>query len=85
MGFGVHLINGWILAFVYAAAFQSWRLATWWLGSSVGLVHVLVRVADSHAYAAWAPPAESAPVHVCTCDYLSFDELKHARPKRSSR
>ena len=41
VGFGVHLLNGWWLAFVYAAAFQSWRRATWWLGAAIGLVHGL--------------------------------------------
>jgi len=41
VGFGVHLLNGWVLAFVYAAAFQSWRLAAWWLGLGIGLVHGL--------------------------------------------
>ena len=41
VGFGVHLINGWWLALVYAAAFQSWRRATCWLGLGVGLVHGL--------------------------------------------
>ena len=38
VGFGVHVVNGWVLAFVYAAAFQSWRLAAWWRGLGVGLV-----------------------------------------------
>ena len=41
VGFGVHLLNGWWLACVYAAAFQSWRRATWWLGAAIGLVHGL--------------------------------------------
>ena len=41
VGFGVHLVNGWWLALVYAAAFQSWRRATWWLGALTGLVHGL--------------------------------------------
>src|SRR5688500_16322459 len=40
-GFGVHLVNGWLFAFVYAAAFQSWRRATWWIGASIGLIHAL--------------------------------------------
>lgn len=40
-GFGVHLVNGWLFACVYAAAFQSWRRATWWLGAATGLVHAL--------------------------------------------
>jgi uncharacterized membrane protein YagU involved in acid resistance len=41
VGFGVHLVNGWLLALLYAAAFQSWGLATWWLGLAVGLAHGL--------------------------------------------
>ena len=41
VGFGVHFVNGWVLAFVYVAAFQSWRLASWWAGIGVGLVHGL--------------------------------------------
>jgi hypothetical protein len=41
VGFGVHLVNGWWLALVYAAAFQSWRVATWWLGTLIGGVHGL--------------------------------------------
>ena len=41
VGFVVHLLNGWWLAFIYAGAFQSWRRATWWLGAAIGLVHGL--------------------------------------------
>ena len=41
VGFGLHLANGWLFAAVYAAVFQSWRRATWWLGALVGLVHAL--------------------------------------------
>jgi uncharacterized membrane protein YagU involved in acid resistance len=41
IGFFVHMMNGWIFASVYAAAFQSWRRATWWLGAGIGLVHAL--------------------------------------------
>ena len=43
VGFVVHVVNGWMFAFVYAAAFESWRRATWWLGAAIGLVHALVR------------------------------------------
>jgi len=39
VGFVVHLLNGWVFAFVYAAAFESWGRATWWLGGAIGLVH----------------------------------------------
>ena len=42
LGFGIHLINGWLFASLYAAAFQSWRRATWWLGAGMGLAHALV-------------------------------------------
>lgn len=38
-GFVLHVFNGWIFASIYAAAFQSWRRATWWLGALIGLVH----------------------------------------------
>ncbi len=41
VGFGVHLLNGWLFALLYAAAFRSWRRATWWLGAAIGLVHGL--------------------------------------------
>jgi uncharacterized membrane protein YagU involved in acid resistance len=41
VGFGVHLLNGWLFAGVYGAAFESWRRATWWLGAGIGLVHAL--------------------------------------------
>ena len=33
VGFGVHLVNGWLFALVYVAAFHAWRRATWWLGA----------------------------------------------------
>jgi uncharacterized membrane protein YagU involved in acid resistance len=41
VGFALHFLNGWLFASVYAAAFQSWRRSTWWLGASIGLVHAL--------------------------------------------
>jgi hypothetical protein len=41
VGFGMHLVNGWLFAFLYAAAFESWGRATWWLGAAIGLVHAL--------------------------------------------
>lgn len=47
LGFGVHLMNGWLFALLYALAFESWRRATWWVGAGIGLVHgvaVLVAV-----------------------------------------
>jgi len=41
IGFGAHVVNGWIFAIVYALAFESWGRATWWLGASIGAVHGL--------------------------------------------
>lgn len=39
VGFAVHFVNGLLFATLYAAAFESWRRATWWLGASIGLIH----------------------------------------------
>jgi len=39
IGFIVHVVNGWIFAIVYAAGFESWGRASWWLGTLIGLVH----------------------------------------------
>ena len=39
IGFFCHLLVGWLITIIYAAAFESWNLATWWLGMSIGLFH----------------------------------------------
>jgi hypothetical protein len=41
LGFFVHMINGWVFAAIYVAAFVSWGGATWWRGAAIGLVHAL--------------------------------------------
>jgi uncharacterized membrane protein YagU involved in acid resistance len=41
LGVVVHLLNGWGLAVIYAAAFEGQGAATWWLGALIGLVHGL--------------------------------------------
>jgi hypothetical protein len=41
VGFLFHLVNGWIFAFVYAAAFHAIGVASWWLGAMGGLLHGL--------------------------------------------
>lgn len=41
IGFGMHLLNGWLFATLYTAAFESWRRAGWWRGALIGLVHGL--------------------------------------------
>jgi hypothetical protein len=42
IGVGVHFLNGWVFALLYALIFESWRRATWWLGAGLGLFHGLV-------------------------------------------
>lgn len=39
IGFLMHLVNGWLFAALYAAAFQSWRGAGWRRGALIGGVH----------------------------------------------
>lgn len=39
IGFMVHLMMGWIFAFIYGAAFESSGLGTWWFGLAIGFVH----------------------------------------------
>lgn len=38
-GFGLHLLNGWIFAFVYVYAFITTGITTWWFGMLIGFVH----------------------------------------------
>jgi hypothetical protein len=39
IGFLVHLINGWLFALIYIAAFHSLGRASWWFGALIGLAH----------------------------------------------
>jgi len=41
LGFALHIVNGWLFALIYVAAFNSWGRSTWWLGAMTGLVHGL--------------------------------------------
>ena len=41
IGFFVHLVNGWLFALAYVAAFHAWGGATWWRGAAIGIVHAL--------------------------------------------
>lgn len=38
-GFLSHLVIGWLFAFLYASAFESANLFTWWFGLAIGFVH----------------------------------------------
>ena len=41
VGFVLHVIGGWLFAFLYGFAFESLGRAEWWLGATGGLVHGL--------------------------------------------
>jgi hypothetical protein len=38
LGLGMHLVNGWIFAIVYALFFENIHVATWWFGAVIGTV-----------------------------------------------
>ena len=40
-GFFIHLLNGWLFAFVYWGFFTYLTVATWWLGALLGALHGL--------------------------------------------
>lgn len=42
LGAGVHLLNGYVFAFGYAAAFESLDTAGWWVGGLLGIAHSTV-------------------------------------------
>jgi uncharacterized membrane protein YagU involved in acid resistance len=39
IGFGAHVLNGWLFSLLYVAAFHEWGRATWWAGAAIGVVH----------------------------------------------
>ena len=41
LGFGVHLVDGWLFSLLYVAAFTALHRATWWLGAAIGFVHAM--------------------------------------------
>lgn len=41
LGFVIHFLNGWIFALIYAAFFSAFGVATWWLGTLMGLAHAM--------------------------------------------
>src|SRR5215217_2780767 len=87
IGFGVHFLNGWIFASVYAAAFESWRRATWWLGGAIGLVHALyVLVAAMPALPAMHPRMASeqdGPTPTKQLEPPGFMALNYCRQTQS--
>lgn len=41
LGFFIHVLNGWIFAFIYGAAFLASGISHWWFGAAIGLVHAM--------------------------------------------
>lgn len=41
IGFVAQVIIGWVLALLYALAFDRWHEARWWIGAILGLIHGL--------------------------------------------
>jgi hypothetical protein len=39
IGYGIHVVNGWLFALLYVAGFEAMGRATWWLGAAGGLLH----------------------------------------------
>lgn len=39
VGFLIHLMFGWVFAFIYSEAFKSSGLQHWWFGLAIGFVH----------------------------------------------
>jgi hypothetical protein len=45
VGTGIHLVNGWMFAGIYAVIFESLRRSGWWLGACMGLTQAAVLLA----------------------------------------
>jgi uncharacterized membrane protein YagU involved in acid resistance len=41
LGFGMHLVNGWIFALLYVAILRSLHVTSWWMGALLGLAHAV--------------------------------------------
>src|SRR5258708_37297763 len=58
VGFAVHIVNGWLFAFVYALFFEALHRATWWLGAILGLLQGAVVVLAVVALPSWGHPRQ---------------------------
>ena len=45
VGIMFHLMNGWLFALIYIAAFHQRGEATWWFGAGIGLAHAITVLA----------------------------------------
>jgi hypothetical protein len=54
-GIAIHLLNGWVIAFVYIAAFEHWGGPAWWKGASIGLVHSLFLLVTMPVFSSFHP------------------------------
>src|SRR6266545_1195602 len=44
LGYAIHALNGWWFAIIYALFFEQLGVATWWLGTAMGIVQGFVVV-----------------------------------------
>lgn len=83
IGFLVHLVNGWLFAAVYIAAFHAWGGATVWRGAAIGLVHAMfVLAAVMPVLPAFHPRMalpEEGPMAMKTLEPPGFFALHYGR------
>lgn len=63
LGFLMHLMLGWIFALIYAAAFRSADISTWWFGLVIGFVHGAFVLAAGLQFVSTFHPRMAQPYH----------------------
>ena len=63
LGFLMHLMLGWIFALIYAAAFRSADISTWWFGLVIGFVHGAFVLAAGLQFVCAFHPRMAQPYH----------------------
>lgn len=61
LGSIIHLMMGWMFAFIYGAAFESSGLSTWWFGLSIGFVHAAFVLTAGLLIVNYAHPRMASP------------------------
>ncbi len=95
IGFLIHLVNGWIFAFIYIEAFLASGILHWWFGAAIGLVHSMFvllvgmrllpgihpRMADERSRAGSNTATRTARVHgsALRAWYAHYDDCRAPR------